>query len=85
MVEFSAEFLNKQTTQNFSVSAQKTDNFVFWTWCCSNRILVLQRQEKHYVFNNTEKQKKLLSGIGVAATQFGVAATLIVVLQQREF
>lgn len=43
MMEFSAKFLQKQTTQNCSVSAQKTDNFVFWTWCCSNRILVLQQ------------------------------------------
>ena len=70
MMEFSAKFLNKQTIQNCSVSAQKTDNFVFWTWCCSNRILVLQQQEKYSVSVKTEKTENCVVVTGVAATRF---------------
>jgi hypothetical protein len=39
-------------------------------WCCSNRILVLQQQEKYSVSVNTEKTENCVAVTGVAATRF---------------
>ena len=73
MMEFSAKFLNKQTTRKCSVSAQKTENFVFWTWCCSNRIRCCSNRKrccsnKSWCCSNRELVLQQLKTSGVKFT-----------------